>query len=150
MENLTTPCFFLENSPKRQTYLEDFIAFYREKLNLSENRSKEIIGLSWVERHKAYETYLLLFKATVFTLESTCEKQLYEEFLKSLENKHNEKWTWDRDTKTTAQGLFTARRSFEHILSFSVVFSALEPIKPKSKCLKQKESNYVLSSKDNC
>ena len=55
---------------------------------------------------------------------------MYEEFYESLENKHNEKWTWDRDTKTTAQGLFTATRSFEHIMSFSVVFNALELIKP--------------------
>ena len=59
-----------------------------------------------------------------------CEQKLGEEFYESLENKHNEKWTWDRDTKTTAQGLFTATRSFEHILSFSFVFNALKPIKP--------------------
>ena len=55
---------------------------------------------------------------------------MYEEFYESLENKHNEKWTWDRDTKTTAQGLFIATPSFENILSLSVVFNALEPMKP--------------------
>ena len=95
MDNLTTLCFFFENSPKRQSYLENFIEFYREKLNLSETRCKKIIGLSktrWVERHKAYETYILLFKATVLRLESICKQQLYEEFYESLENKHNEKW----------------------------------------------------------
>ena len=63
-------------------------------------------------------------------LESICEQQLYEELYESLENKNKKKWTWDRDTKTTTQGLFTATRSFEHILSFSVVFNAVEPIKP--------------------
>ena len=82
MDNVTTSCFFFENSPKRPR----------------------------------------------FTLE--CEQQLYEEFYESLENKDNEKWTKGRDTKTTAERLFTATRSFEHILSFSAVFNALEPIKP--------------------
>ena len=111
MDNWTTLCFVFENSPIRQRYFKNFIGFYGEKLNLSETRCKEIIGLSktrWVGRYKAYETYLLLFKATVFTLESICEEQLYDELYESLENKHNEKWTWDRDTKTTAQRLFTA------------------------------------------
>ena len=37
-----------------------------------------------------------------------CEQQLYEEFYESLENKDNEKWTKGRDTKTTAERLFTA------------------------------------------
>ena len=94
MDNLTTLCFVFENSPRRQICFKNFIGFYREKLNLSETRCKEIIGLSktrWVGRHKVYETYLLLFKATVFTLESVCEEQLYKEFYESLENKHNEK-----------------------------------------------------------
>ena len=40
MDNLTTLCFFFENSPKRQSYLENFIEFYREKLNLSETNAK--------------------------------------------------------------------------------------------------------------
>ena len=132
MDNLTTLCFFFEDSPKRHRYFKNFIEFYREKLNLSENRHKEIIDLSktrWVERHKAYKTYLVLFKATVFTLESICEQQLQEEFYESLENKQHEKWTWDRDTKTTAQRLFMATQSFERILSFAVVFNTLESIK---------------------
>ena len=93
MDNLTTPCFFFENSPKRLIYFENFIEFYREKLDLSGTRRKEIVGLSktrWVERYEAYESQLL-FKATVFTLESICEQQLYEELNESLENKHKEK-----------------------------------------------------------
>ena len=87
MDNLTTLCFLYENSPKKQRYFENFIEFYIEKLNLSETRLKEIIGFTKtrrVERNKAYRTYLLLFKATVFTLESICEQQLYEEFYKKF------------------------------------------------------------------
>ena len=93
-------------------------------LNLLETICKEIIGLSktrWVERHKAYETYLLLFEATVFMLDSICEQQLYETFFESLKNKHNKKWTWDRDAKATPR--FLRQRdhlnTFCHSLSFS-------------------------------
>ena len=97
MDNLTTLCLFFENLRPKQRYFEKFIEFYRETRHLPETRhqlDKEIIGFSktrWVERHKSYETYLVLFKTTVLTLESICEQQLYEEFLKSLENKQNEK-----------------------------------------------------------
>ena len=50
-------------------------------------------------------------------------------FYKRLEEKYNEKWTWNAKTKIKAQGLFAATKSFEHILAFSLVFNGLEPLK---------------------
>lgn len=61
----------------------------QRKPNLSETRCKEIIVLSktiWIERHKTYKTYLLLFKVIAFALESICEQQLYNKSYESLEN----------------------------------------------------------------
>ena len=73
---------------------------------------------------------------------------MYEEFYRSLQNEHNEKWTSDKDIKTTAQGLFTATGSFEQILSFLVVFNAVEPIKPLvtklRKCNQDKYTTYQM------
>ena len=59
------------------------------KPNLSKTRCKEIIVLSktiWMEGHKTYKTYLLLFKVTVIALELICEQQLYNKSYESLEN----------------------------------------------------------------
>ena len=69
MDNLTTLCFFFENLPKGQRYFVNFTEFYWEKLNLSETRRKEIIGLSktrWVERHKAFKTYIYCYSRQLF------------------------------------------------------------------------------------
>ena len=43
-----------------------------------------------------------------------------------LEERFNEKWMRNAETK----GLFVATLSFEHILTFSVVFACLELLKP--------------------
>ena len=73
MDNLTSVCSFFENSPKRQKFLEYFIEYYKDELNLPDSKQKQIIGLSktrWVERHLAYDTYYLLFKAKEYKFES--------------------------------------------------------------------------------
>ena len=49
-------------------------------------------------------------------------------FYKHLEEKYNENWTCDAETKTKAQGLFAATKSLEHILTFCLVFNGLEPL----------------------
>ena len=46
-----------------------------------------------------------------------------------MEEKYNQNWTWDAETKIKAQRLFAATKSFEHISVFSLVFNGLEPLK---------------------
>ena len=133
MDDLTTVCYFFNNSPKRKQYFELLINFYGEKLNLNETKRRDIIGLSktrWVERYRAYENYYLLHKSVIATFESVFMPHLYNEFYAYLEDKFEEKWTWDADTKTKAQGLYAACPSFAHIVAFSVLFNGLEPLKP--------------------
>ena len=133
MDDLTTVCYFFDNSPKRQQYFELLINVYGEKLNLNETNRRYIIGLSktrWVERYRAYENYYLLHKSVIATFESVLMPHLYNEFYAYLEDKFEEKWTWDADAKTKAQGLYAACSSFAHIVAFSVFFNGLEPLKP--------------------
>ena len=40
-------------------------------------------------------------------LESICKLQLYGVSRDDLQTKYNEKWIWDRDSKITAEVLFT-------------------------------------------
>ena len=42
----------------------------------------------------------------------------------------DEVWSWDPDTRTKAQGLYSALLSFEFVMSFLVAKSCLEPMRP--------------------
>ena len=46
MDNLTTVCYFFDNSRKRQQYSELLIHFYGEKLQLNESKRRYVTGLS--------------------------------------------------------------------------------------------------------
>ena len=64
-----------------------FIEFYKIDLNLAETKQKQIIRLAetrWIEKYKVYNTYHLLYKATVFTFESVKNRNLYDDFYKHL------------------------------------------------------------------
>ena len=66
----------------------------------------------------------------IATFESIFMPHLFNEFYTYFEDKFEEKWTWDADTKTKAQGLYAACSSFAHIVAFSVLFNGLELLKP--------------------
>ena len=70
------------------------------------------------------------------------KRNLYDEFYKHLEEKHNENWTWDAENKTKTKGLLAVLKSFEHILAFSLFFNGLEPLMLLVKKL-QKRSQYI-------
>ena len=133
MDNLTSVCYYFANSPKQQQYFERFIDYYKDELSVAASSRSHITGLyktRWVERCKAYENYLLLFKFIVATLDSICNLHLYKDFYKYLENETVENWCWDSGSINKAQGLFAVCRKFDHIIAFSVLFHGLEPTKP--------------------
>ena len=125
---------FHHNSPKRKQYFELFVKHHTEKLNLSDVKKDEIIGLAktrWVERHKAYESYYFFTKRMlVFFLESISEPHLYDESYCKLQETFEERWIWDSESKIKASGLLAQARDFGHIVAFTVALNGLEPIKP--------------------
>ena len=75
MDNLTSVCFFFENSPKQQKFFEYFIEYYKDELKLLDTKRKHILGLSKTrrfERHHAYDMCYLLLKTAIHTFESIC------------------------------------------------------------------------------
>ena len=46
-----------------------------------------------------------------------------------LEEKHKEKWSWDKQTLSKAQGLFAACPKFDRLVAFAVLYNGLEPLK---------------------
>ena len=147
MSTLTSASNFFAYSAKRQQYFELFIDYYKNQLEVSTNR-KKLIGLSktrWVERHKAYDNYYLLHRCLVATFESINNYNRYSEFYNFLEEKFNEPWTWDSDTKSLSQGLYKACSSFQHLISFSILFNGLEPVKPLATKLQKRNADIYVA-----
>ena len=49
-----------------------------------------------------------------------------------LAEKHKEKWSWDKETASKAQGLFAVCRRYrcDRLVAFTVLYNGLEPLKP--------------------
>ena len=133
MDDLTSLCYFFANSPKRQQDFETFIDYHKDELSISDSNEKHVIGLvktRWVEKHNAYENYHILYRFVVATFESICSPTLYQKFYLGLEEKHKEKWSWNKETVSKAQGLFSTCRRFDRLVAFAVLYNGLEPLKP--------------------
>ena len=133
MTDLTSVCFFFANSPKRQQYFENFIDSHKELLKVSETNRTQIIGLSEtrrVERHKVYENNFMIYKFVVSAFESIVNTKLYSDFYALLETEINDKWYWDQETQSKAQGLFSSCRRFDRLVAFAISYNGLEPLKP--------------------
>ena len=46
-----------------------------------------------------------------------------------LEEKPKEKWSWDKEALSKAQGPFAVRRRFDRLVAFLVLYNGLEPLK---------------------
>lgn len=139
---VTQMSLFYDLSPKRKNYFESFINFYADEVG-NTDRTK-LINLSrtrWVERHRAYETYYMLFKINLGILESMFDSEKYSEFYDHLEKEFDEKWEFDSETRVKASGLFKQGKDFRHIISLIIAINALEPIKPLVKKLQKRNAD---------
>lgn len=102
-------------------------------MGFTEVQRKDIVSLArtrWVERHHAFESYYLLYRANVAVMESIFKSQPYSEFYNVLRTDFEEEWAWDPETKTKAQGLYSSCTSFTHIISFITTMNGMEPLRP--------------------
>ncbi|XP_071965592.1 52 kDa repressor of the inhibitor of the protein kinase-like [Antedon mediterranea] len=113
---------FFSNSPKRQAMFESVLEH-----SDYDGKKKKIKGLCktrWVERHDCYETFHELFAHIVTTLEVILRPNDFPDII------GNEDWSWDPDTRTKAQGLYSTLQSFEFLMSFFVTKQCLFPNRP--------------------
>ena len=128
MDDLTSLCFFFANSLKQQQYFETFTDYHKDELSISDSNKKHVIGLAktrWVERHKAYQNYCILYRFVIATFESICSLTLYEKFYMELEAKYSENCSWDEETVSKVQG-----QRFDRLVAFAVFYNGLEALKP--------------------
>ena len=118
-------------SERRIPILRQFqnICLLGKILDRTENASskRKLQGLCktrWAERHTCYETFHELYLSITVTLDAMLRPHEYADLL------DDEVWSWDPDTRTKAQGLYSALLSFEFVMSFLVAKSCLEPICP--------------------
>ena len=107
-------------------------------MGLTEVQRKNIVSLArtrWVERHRAFESYYLLYRANVAVMSAIFKPQLYSEFYDALRTDFEEEWSWDSETKSKAQGLYSSCSSFAHIVSFISTMNGMEPLRPLVKKL---------------
>ena len=104
-------------------------------MGVTEVQRKNIVSLAltrWVKRHRALESYYLLYRANVAVMESIFKPQLYSEF---YDADFEEEWSWDPETKSKAQGLYSSCSSFAHIVSLISTMNGMGPLRPLVKKL---------------
>ncbi len=94
---ISSVSLFYKFSPKRKWYFEKLLNFYAEEMGLTEVQRKILVSLArtrWVERHRAFESYYLLYRANVAVMESIFKPQLYSEFYDVLQVDFEEEWAF--------------------------------------------------------
>ena len=103
---------FFHFSPKRQRFLKQVL----EKCGFT-SRKEKLKGLCktlWVEKHECYETFYELYEYVCISLKAIADHESHPHVYSLLS------FTWDRETKTKAQGLLANQR---HSDSFSPFLS---------------------------
>ena len=119
---------FFDNSAKRQRFLEHIISHF-----CPEAKKKKIKGLCktrWVERHSTFDTILELYPYLVKTWIEICLPSNAEDLYPDGND-----WSWDRETRTAANGLRHTFMNFEHIAPFVCSKEILSPIRPHAESL---------------
>ena len=77
-----------------------------------------------MERHECYETFYELYEYVCISLEAIVDRESHPHVYSSLS------FTWDRETKTKAQGLLTNLKTFGFISTFFITKNSLGTLKP--------------------
>ena len=119
VDRMKATCLFFLNSPKKNGLLCEIVLS-----NVSEpSRRKPLIDLCktrWAERHTVYQHFYQAFKFIVIAFEAIAlglhRDDLGEDY---------SAFTWNSDSKTTANSLLHAITTFEFIISFLISYQYL-------------------------
>ncbi|XP_056009380.1 52 kDa repressor of the inhibitor of the protein kinase-like [Ostrea edulis] len=129
---------FIDSSPKRQGFLETII----ENDGSVDFSRKKLVGLCktrWVERHICFDVFYTMYKFVIKCLQHILNQ--------NLDESTSEDWSWDRQTKVTAQGLLASMTSFSVLITFVFVRYVLDTIKPLILKLQKRDIDIFTASK---
>ena len=129
MDTADCICRFFNNSPKRQSALEEFIGKHLQ----GEKRRKllSVCKTRWVERHEAFEVFIDLYKVIVSCLEAIKDST-----------------DWNRESRNDAQSYFLSLSSFSLIVALVVTKEVLGYTKGLSVKLQGRYVDIVKAHKD--
>lgn len=122
---------FYDVSPKRQRFFEH--VFRHHGL---EPKRKKLLGLCktrWIERHTCYDVFYGMYTAVVECLQSIVNP--------GIDKNTQDEWSWDAQTKITAQGLLATMMSYHYLVTFICVRAVLQTVKPLSSKLQKHDLN---------
>ena len=88
-----------------------------------------------MERHECYETFYELYEYVCISLEAIVDDESHPHVYSSLS------FTWDRETKTKAQGLLANLKTFGFISTFLITKNSLGTLKPIAAKLQKKDQD---------
>ena len=88
-----------------------------------------------MERHECYETFYELYEYVCISLEVIVDRESHPHVYSSLS------FTWDRETKTKAQGLLANLKTFRFIFTFLITKNSLGTLKPIATKLQKKDQD---------
>ena len=88
-----------------------------------------------MERHECYETFYELYEYVCISLEAIVDHESHPHVYSSLS------FTWDRETKTKAQGLLANLKTFGFIFTFLITKNSLGTLKPIATKLQKKDQD---------
>ncbi|CAH3121600.1 unnamed protein product [Pocillopora meandrina] len=106
----------------------------------STSRKEKLKGLcktQWVERHECYETFYEFYEYVCISLEAIVDDESHPHVYSSLS------FTWDRETKTKAQGLLANLKTFGFISTFLITKNSLGTLKPIAAKLQKKDQDVL-------
>ena len=86
----------------------------------------------------------MIYKFVVSAFESIVNTKLYSDFYALLETEINDKWYWDQETQSKAQGLFSSCRRFDRLVAFAILYNALEPLNHSQQNFRREIMTYIM------
>ena len=129
VDGINSTYIFFESSPKRQQYFEDVLSHQE-----TESSRTKLLGLCktrWVERHTCFNSFYSMYDSIVKCLQYMLNPTLDDHLQVS--------WTWDAQTKITAQGLLSTMTSFQFLVTFICVKAVLETVRPLASKLQKRD-----------
>ena len=127
---------FLSNSPKRQRMFELTLEKY-----LPKSARKKLLGLCktrWVERHTCFEVFREMYEALVTFFDAIVSPHEYPEL-----TVEDNKWNWDRESISRAQGMRAALSSFKTIAVFITTKNVLDSVKALAAKLQERNQDIA-------
>ena len=132
---------FLKSSHKCQGFFENVIKILTTRDSGIKSNQKKLKGLCktrWVERFEAIDNFIDLSSAIITTCDIIANPHLYKDD-KEIKELMDQKWNWDAETKSKAQGILGQFGEFETLVSLIVNKNVLYPLREITTKLQQRD-----------